>query len=57
MHDQGPNPNPCHKGEEVGSAGCDDVVDGVGKDGDGASYADDDQWLGCETCKDDTAED
>ncbi|KAJ8105878.1 hypothetical protein OPT61_g9914 [Boeremia exigua] len=57
VEDQRPYADPAHEGEVVGAAWCDDVVDGVVEDGDGAGDAHNDQRLGGEDAEDNTAED
>ena len=56
MHDQGPDTDPGHEGEEVGALGRDNVVDGVGENSNGASDADDNEGLGGEEGEDDAAQ-
>lgn len=45
MHDEGPDADPGHESEVIGSLGDDDVIDRVRKDGDGTGDADNDQRL------------
>ena len=56
VHNQGPDADPSHEGEEV-VLRHDDVVDGVREDGDGSGDADDDERLGGEEGEDDAGHD
>lgn len=56
MHDQTPNSNPGHEGEETGSLGDDNVVDRIREDRYRTSHPDDHERLSREEGEDDTAQ-
>lgn len=57
VHDEAPDAYPRHECKEVCAAGRDDVVDGVGEDGDGTGDTNDDERLAGENGEDDAAKD